>query len=71
VLSFEESLRAHTYEGAYAGHQESVTGTLEAGKFADLVVWKDDPSKMKLGDLAQVTTVDMTMVGGKVVHQSG
>jgi len=70
VMTFEESLRAHTYEGAYAGHQENVKGTLEAGKYADLVVWKDDPSKLKIGDLAQVTTVDMTMVGGKVVHQA-
>jgi hypothetical protein len=70
IMSFEEALRAHTYEAAYAGHQENVKGTLEAGKYADLVVWKDDPAKMRIGDLAQVTMVDMTMVGGKVVHQA-
>jgi predicted amidohydrolase YtcJ len=71
VMTFEEALRAHTYEGAYAGHQENVKGTLEAGKFADLVVWPDDPSKLSMGDLAQIKTVDMTMVGGKVVYQKG
>lgn len=70
IMTFEEALRAHTYEGAYASHQENVKGTLEAGKFADLVVWKDDPGKLRIGDLAQVKTVDMTMVGGRVVHQA-
>jgi predicted amidohydrolase YtcJ len=71
VLTFEEALRAHTCEGAYAGHQENIKGTLESGKFADLVVWPDDPAKMSLGDLLQFKTVDMTMVGGKVVFEKG
>jgi len=70
-LTFEEALRAHTYEGAYAAHQENIKGTLEAGKFADLVIWQDDPGKLSMTELAQVKTVDMTMVGGKVVYQKG
>jgi len=69
ALDFTQALRAHTYEGAYAAHQENIKGTLEAGKLADLVVWPDDPSKMNLSELAQTTTVDMTMVGGKVVYE--
>lgn len=71
VMTFEEALRAHTYEGAYAGHQENVKGSLEAGKFADLVVWPDDPGKLSMSELAQVKTMDMTMVGGKMVYQKG
>jgi hypothetical protein len=71
ALTFEESLRAHTYEGAYSAHQENVKGTLEAGKFADLVVWPDDPAKLSIGELAKVKTVDLTMVGGKVVYEKG
>jgi predicted amidohydrolase YtcJ len=69
VLTFEEALRAHTYEGAYAGHQENIKGTLEAGKYADLVVWPEDPAKLNYGELVKTTTVDMTMVGGKVVFE--
>ena len=69
VLTFEEALRAHTYEGAYAGHQENIKGTLEAGKYADLVVWPADPAKLNYGELVKTTTVDMTMVGGKVVFE--
>jgi hypothetical protein len=71
VLTFEEALRAHTYEGAYAGHQENIKGTLEAGKYADLVVWPEDPAKLNYGELVKTTTVDMTMVGGKVVYEKG
>ena len=69
ALSFTESLRAHTIEGAYAGHQEHVLGSLETGKFADLVVWGQDPSRLTLQELALTKTVDLTMVGGKVVYQ--
>jgi hypothetical protein len=69
VLDFTQALRAHTYEGAYAGHQENIKGTLEVGKLADLVVWPANPSKLNISELAQVTTVDMTMVGGKIVYE--
>jgi len=67
-LSFTEALRAHTYEGAYSGHQENVKGTLETGKFADLVVWTTDPSTLSPEDLFN-STVDLTMVGGKIVFK--
>jgi len=67
-LSFTEALRAHTYEGAYSGHQENVKGTLETGKFADLVVWTTDPSTLSPNDLFN-STVDLTMVGGKIVFK--
>lgn len=47
IFTFDEALRAHTYEGAYAGHQENVKGSLEAGKFADMAVWTSDPSSRR------------------------
>ncbi len=68
-LTFYEALRAHTIEGAYAGHQEDVLGSLEPGKFADMVVWPQDPSQLSIKDLVLTNTVDMTYVGGKLVHQ--
>jgi predicted amidohydrolase YtcJ len=70
ALTFNEALRAHTIEGAYAAHQEHVLGSLETGKFADLVVWGQDPSQLALKELALTKTVDLTMVGGKVVYQA-
>ena len=69
ALNFTESLRAHTIEGAYAAHQENVLGSLETGKFADIVVWEKDPSQLPIRDLALTNTVNLTMVGGKIVYQ--
>lgn len=69
-LNFMEALRAHTIEAAYAGHQEQVLGSLEPGKFADLVVWPQDPTTMSTRDLALTERVAMTFVGGKLVYQA-
>ena len=69
ALTFNEALRAHTYGAAFAAHEEAIKGTLEPGKLADLAVWNEDPSKLKIGELANTTSVNMTMVGGKVVYQ--
>ena len=67
-LTFTEALRAHTIEAAYAGHEEQIKGSLEPGKLADLIVWNEDPSRLRIGELFSTTTVAMTMVGGKIVH---
>jgi predicted amidohydrolase YtcJ len=70
ALTFTEALRAHTIEGAYSAHQEQVLGSLEKGKFADLVVWTRDPSQLTIQELALTKTVDMTLIGGKTVYQA-
>jgi hypothetical protein len=66
-LTFEEALRAHTIEAAYSGHQDDVLGSLEPGKFADFVVWPNDPYSLSVRDLGLTNRVDMTYVGGKPV----
>ena len=67
-LTFKEALRAHTIEAAYSGHQDSVLGSLESGKFADFVIWNQDPEALSPRDLALTTTVDGTFIGGKQVY---
>ena len=66
-LTMEESLRAYTMGGAYACFEEDVKGSLEAGKFADLAVWKVDPFTCSLNELAG-NPFDMTLIGGKTVY---
>ena len=67
-LTFEESLRAQTFEAAYATHQENELGSLEAGKLADVVVWPGDPSALSPAELIEMDQMDLTLIGGKVVH---
>ena len=60
---------AHTMGGAYADFAEDKKGSLEPGKFADLIVWEDNPYSVSTRDIVGLG-VDMTMVGGKVLHQT-
>ena len=67
-LTFEEALRAQTFEAAYATHQENELGSLEAGKLADVAVWPGDPSGLSPAELIKMDKMDLTLIGGKVVH---
>jgi predicted amidohydrolase YtcJ len=67
-LTFEESLRAQTIEAAYATFQENELGSLEAGKQADVAVWPGDPSSLGPAQLIEMDEMDLTLIGGKVVH---
>jgi len=83
AITAREALRAHTMAGAYAGFEEDIKGSLEPGKLADLVVWSRDPvasfepfegsSALDINALARAIgslKAQMTMVGGKIVHQA-
>lgn len=69
ALTMEEALYAHTAVGAYADFAEHQKGSLEAGKFADLIIWHDDPFSAAAQDIRGMK-IDLTMVGGKIVHQA-
>ena len=45
VVSVEEALRMMTINGAYALFMEDKIGSLIPGKFADLIVLSDNPSR--------------------------
>jgi predicted amidohydrolase YtcJ len=68
AMTIDEAMYAHTMGSAYADFAENKKGSLEPGKFADLVVWHDNPYAVATEDLFNLT-VDLTMVGGNVVHQ--
>jgi hypothetical protein len=62
-------LRAVTMNSAYELHQEDVTGSIEVGKFADLIVLDRNVMKIPAEEIA-ATQVLETVVGGQVVYQS-
>jgi predicted amidohydrolase YtcJ len=67
-ISVEEALAAYTTNNAYAAFLEGELGTLETGKFADLVVLSDDILTIDPVEIEHVR-VDLTVVGGKVVYE--
>lgn len=68
ALTIEEAMYAHTMGGAYADFAETKKGSLEPGKYADLIVWHDNPYTTPNEEIINLT-VDLTMVDGKVVYQ--
>ena len=66
-LTVEEAIRAYTVSPPRAIHRDDRLGTIEPGKYADLVILEEDPFAMppaRLGDIK----VAHTIVGGKVVY---
>ena len=67
-MTREQALRSFTLDAAYAAHAETLTGSLEEGKLADLVVLSRDIMRVPPPDVL-TTTVRMTVVGGEVVYE--
>ena len=53
---------------AYQLHQDDVTGSIEVGKYADLIVLDQNLFKIPAMQITQ-TNVLLTMVGGKAVWE--
>lgn len=68
-LSRLEALRTVTQHPAWLCFDEDVKGTLEAGKFADLVVLDRDYLTCPEDEIRNIK-VDMTMVDGRVVYET-
>jgi predicted amidohydrolase YtcJ len=68
-LSREAVLRAITIDAAYELHEDDVNGSLEVGKFADLIVLDRNPLKIPAEDIANVLVLE-TVVGGRTVYES-
>ena len=68
AITRAEALRCATQNGAYLTFDEDKKGSLEAGKLADLAVLSADPLTVAEAAIRDITA-DMTIVGGKIVHQ--
>lgn len=67
-LSRRDALLAYTYSAAYAAFEEDETGTLKAGKRADMTILDMDIIEAPPHDIPDAEVV-MTVIGGRVVYQ--
>ncbi len=67
-ITVDEAVTAYTAANAYASYLEGVVGTIEAGKYADLVVLSDDLFTIDPVAVQRVR-VDLTMVEGTIVYR--
>lgn len=65
-LSVDQAIRAHTVDAAWQIGLENELGTVEVGKFADLVVLERDPYFTPIHDIHSIK-VDYTFSGGRAV----
>jgi predicted amidohydrolase YtcJ len=68
-VSREEALRAATLNGAYLTFEEEKKGSIEAGKWADLVVLEDDLLTLP-EDRLRGLAISVTIVGGRLVYEA-
>ena len=69
-ITVEEAVLAYTRNNAYGSYLDEVLGTIEPGRYADLVVLADDIFEIDPIEIANAN-VDMTLVGGEVVYERG
>jgi predicted amidohydrolase YtcJ len=67
ALDLAEVLTAHTAGSAYVNHLERDTGTVEPGKYADLVVLDRDPFDQPADEIGHSRVV-RTYVQGELVY---
>jgi predicted amidohydrolase YtcJ len=68
-LSREAVLRAATIDAAYELHEDQATGSIEVGKFADLIVLDRNPLEVPAEEIAKIKVLK-TVVGGNVVYEN-
>jgi len=68
-ITVDEAIKVNTINGAYASREESLKGSITAGKLADFVVLADDPHTVRQEKIKDIQIV-RTVVGGATVYQA-
>ncbi len=66
-ISVDDAIRVNTLNGAYASLEETLKGSITAGKLADFVVLAEDPHAVPAEKIKDITIV-RTAVGGRTVY---
>jgi predicted amidohydrolase YtcJ len=68
-LTVEQAIRAQTIDAAWQLFADDIVGSLEVGKYADLVVLSADPRAVPPQDIAELQ-VRATFLAGRQVYAS-
>jgi len=66
-LTVEEALRMYTLDAAYCSAEESVKGSIEEGKLADLAVLSANPLEVPTLQISEISA-EIVVVDGQVIH---
>jgi predicted amidohydrolase YtcJ len=69
-LTVDQAIRAQTIDAAYQLFADGVIGSLEVGKYADMVVLSADPRAVPPEDIADLE-VRATFLAGRLVYAKG
>ncbi len=69
-VTLEQALAAYTRDAAFAEFEENLKGSLEPAKLGDVIVLSQNLFEISPLEIHK-TTVQLTMVGGKIVYQAG
>jgi len=69
-LTIEQALRAVTIDAAWQLRMEDKVGSLEKGKYADIVVLDSNPFEVDPVKIAEIK-VEKTMMNGKFTYKAG
>ena len=62
-----EELKGYTLNGAYLSFEENLKGSIEPGKFADMIVLDQDILTIDPNRIME-TEIEQTWLGGKLVY---
>jgi predicted amidohydrolase YtcJ len=65
-LTVEEALRMYTLDAAYCSNEETVKGSIEEGKLADITVLSNDPSVVPSTEIKDLK-IKMVIIDGKII----
>lgn len=66
-MTRQQALRSYTLDAAYGAFEETIKGSIEVGKLADFAILSKDIMVVPENEILE-TTVEMTILGGKVVY---
>lgn len=67
AITIEEALKTYTINNAYASFEESIKGSLEPGKLADMAVLSEDILTCPADSIRGIKSL-MTVLGGKIIY---